>query len=172
MGLLDPRHRTKALQWLNFNAELDRDDMPASIENTCWQIFKLWFKNNKYYRLGGPNVVSNKTGEIILEQWLMQITKQGPRKYHRVNGPSYICYREGKINSESWYFENKLHRIGGPACIEYHDDGRIKCEKWYVDGKLFRSDGPVKISYYPSGKRELYRGMKVMTTTMKAIRML
>ena len=50
------------------------------------------------------------------------------------------------------YAEGVLHRIGGPATIEYFINGNIFCESYYQNGELHREDGPAEIDYYLDGK--------------------
>jgi hypothetical protein len=62
-----------------------------------------------------------------------------------------------KIRCKKWvyYDENqdrmKLHRLDGPAEIQFWDDGHIYAAKWYLFGVLHREDGPAFISYYDNG---------------------
>ena len=73
-------------------------------------------------------------------------------KLHRLNGPAIIDYYEdGSIQSESWYQDGKRHRLDGPAYIIYYQDGSIQSESWYQDGKFHRLDGPAEIFYFEEG---------------------
>ena len=57
-----------------------------------------------------------------------------------------------------YYFDNKLHRSDGPACIGYYNDGSIGMEQYYVNGLRHRIDGSAIIEYYKNGniKKEKY----------------
>ena len=51
--------------------------------------------------------------------------------------------RNGKYfvsGCEYWYKDDRLHRLDGPAYIDY--DGE---EDWYKDGHFHREDGPARI---------------------------
>ena len=56
-------------------------------------------------------------------------------KRHRMNGPA--C--EWSDGSKFWYFDDKCHRINGPA-IEYVSGNKY----WYIHGKHY----PTKKEYY------------------------
>lgn len=57
-------------------------------------------------------------------------------KHHRVNGPAHILYYVNKnILSESWSLFGKNHRVNGPAYVQYHVNGDIINKKWSLFGK-------------------------------------
>ncbi len=49
-----------------------------------------------------------------------------------------------RINTE----DGQLHKIGGPAVIEYFVDGSIMLEEWYFKGKYHNSNGPAYIKHF------------------------
>lgn len=74
------------------------------------------------------------------------------------SGPSELIYQNGRLISESYYINNKLHREGGPAVINYDEDGNLLSEYYYINDELHRSWRPAVIKYYPNGaiKQESY----------------
>ena len=54
---------------------------------------------------------------------------------HRFDGPAYI----NSHGSQSWWFNNKLHRIGGPAVICSEKDRRIygPLLLWWINGEEY-----------------------------------
>ena len=68
---------------------------------------------------------------------------------HRLDGPAYITKTTTK-----WYYEDKLHREGGPA-LEETSGYKV----WYHHGLPHRLDGPARIEtngsvgYYLFGER-------------------
>ena len=79
-------------------------------------------------------------------------------KLHRIDGPAildYFEFEDVKIEREQWYLNGKLHREKDPAYIKYLYSGEIDYEEWWVNGNLHRTDGPAFIEYSESGKIEI-----------------
>jgi antitoxin component YwqK of YwqJK toxin-antitoxin module len=75
-------------------------------------------------------------------------------KLHRIGGPARVEWHDnGKLANEEWYKDGKLHRVGGPAKVKWHDSGKRANEEWYKDGKLHRVGEPAKVEWHDSGKR-------------------
>jgi len=66
--------------------------------------------------------------------------------------PKIYYYKNGKIQAEHYYFNNKYHRVDGPAIINYHENGKIQSKYYYINGKCHRTDGSAITSYYKNGK--------------------
>lgn len=56
---------------------------------------------------------------------------------HREDGPAIIA----KNGDRFWYFDNQLHRLGGPAELRFID----KYRGWYNHGKLHNKNGPALV---------------------------
>ena len=55
-------------------------------------------------------------------------------KLHRIDGPAYIEYfynGSGNVRYEGWFIDGEKHRTDGPACIKYDVLGNIEIEKWF-----------------------------------------
>lgn len=61
-------------------------------------------------------------------------------------------YGSPKVSAQLWNVDDHLHRISGPACIEYHTSGNLKCEQWYHNGDRHRDDGPAETCYLDDGR--------------------
>lgn len=59
---------------------------------------------------------------------------------------TYYKYSNQKLR-ETWYNNDQIHRLGGPADIDYYENGAIKAEHWLVNGRNHRFDGPAHIHY-------------------------
>ena len=73
-------------------------------------------------------------------------------KLHRLNGPAQIEYDEdGLMIGEEWFTNNILHRLGGPARTLYNSNGYVVCEHWYENGvpPFGLIDGIVQKGYNP-----------------------
>jgi len=60
-------------------------------------------------------------------------------------------YSNGKIRKYEWWLTAdhlKLHKINGPASIEYYPNGEILGTVWYKNGLLHRTNGPAVIKYF------------------------
>lgn len=73
-------------------------------------------------------------------------------KVHNDNGPAYKLYINDKLKCEEYYHLGALHRVNGPASIEYYSNNVVEYEAYYQKDKLHRENGPAKIEYYPNGK--------------------
>ena len=45
-----------------------------------------------------------------------------------------MSHLKGKIKQELWYLDGKLHRVDGPAIIQYYKSGKKQGEIWYLNG--------------------------------------
>jgi hypothetical protein len=73
-------------------------------------------------------------------------------KCHRDGGPAVIDYNDdGSVAREEWFCNGKCHRDGGPAVIDYNDDGSVAREEWFCNGKWHRDGGPAVIGYNGDG---------------------
>jgi len=61
---------------------------------------------------------------------------------------------------ECWYKEGKVHRIGGPAMIEYAASLWWYSKSWWKEGKFHRLDGPA-VEYSNNTKEWWYEGREV-----------
>lgn len=86
---------------------------------------------------------------------------------HRISGPAFIDYIDGKIMMNMWYNNDNLHRVHGPAVIKYYNNGQKSVEEWYQHDKLYRVVGPSIVEYYPNGSKkiEIWREGDVMVRT-------
>lgn len=75
-------------------------------------------------------------------------------KRHRINGPaSTHFFKNEKI--EYWFQNGHKHRVNGPSEIYYSiRDGfqRIICESYYYNNMKHRENGPAEIAYYHNGR--------------------
>jgi antitoxin component YwqK of YwqJK toxin-antitoxin module len=46
---------------------------------------------------------------------------------------------------KGYYCNGSIHRINGPAFIEYYENGNICNEEYFINGKRHREDGPANI---------------------------
>jgi hypothetical protein len=60
-------------------------------------------------------------------------------KLHRIDGPASVEYNSDGSRTEKWYKNGLLHRIDGPARIEYLSNGD-RCEEWFNEGKRYREN--------------------------------
>jgi hypothetical protein len=52
----------------------------------------------------------------------------------RHNKPSSILYCDGKMMVKEWFYNDRFHRIDGPAIISYDKYGAVIVEEWYRNG--------------------------------------
>jgi len=85
---------------------------------------------------------------------LKRITWYLRGKKHMDDGdPAETLFTEdGKVAIQRWYEYGKLHRVDGPAYIDYYESGEVKHEIWFANGKYHRADGSAMIWYYRSGE--------------------
>ena len=50
-----------------------------------------------------------------------------------------------------FYYSGSIHRDGGPAYIEYHENGAILLEGHFIRDVLHKEDGPAYIWYHRDG---------------------
>ena len=87
-------------------------------------------------------------GRILLAEFWH--TAGGTGHYSRTTGPAVrYWYESGYLKEEQWCLDNQLHRLDGPALIEYSEEypGMKTYESWLVHGKPFRHSGPTAIWY-------------------------
>jgi len=58
-------------------------------------------------------------------------------------------YLNNCLQREAWYRDEKLHRDGGLALIEYYPSGKVYSKRWYQDGILRK-----EVSYWPNGSKK------------------
>lgn len=76
----------------------------------------------------------NNTDTTIHMWWLKQ---DNDECLHRIGNPAMVCFMNtGVILYELWYNNGKLHRLDGPASIEYIN-GRISSQRWGRNGIYF-----------------------------------
>lgn len=153
------RHRDGEPAYLRFNIQgnvvfeswykhgkKNRDgDLPSMIEykhNSSLYEYSLqrWCKDGKCHRENGPALIINHRNHVE-ENWFYN------GKRHRDGDlPARVCYpRDDSYKHivyfvRQWYNHGKLHRIGGPACMNQRSDSRS--EMWYIHGVCHREDGP------------------------------
>jgi len=103
---------------------------------------ETWFSNSKISRAGDrPAVVKyfdSPEHRVNVEEWLLE-----DKPYRKGDRPTRVTYYEdGKVQREEWIKGNDawrsnwiLHRVTGPAIIDYNPDGTVQSGRWYVDGK-------------------------------------
>ena len=58
-------------------------------------------------------------------------------------------YGDGSKRKEEYInFDGELHRVDGPALIEYYNDGTIRYEEWFLNGKRYYFSSPAFILNY------------------------
>ena len=62
---------------------------------------------------------------------------------HRVDGPARIDYAQDRVTvlSELWINNGIAHRVDGPADIGYYLDGKLYLKIWYKNRFLYRENG-------------------------------
>ena len=72
-------------------------------------------------------------GTIRCEWW----HKEGDEYYYnKEDGPAYTWYYDtGEKKHEEWWVADKLHKLDGPACINYNKDGTIDKEWYCINGE-------------------------------------
>lgn len=112
--------------------------MSSMSEEEKYKLAGILFENHIE-----PSLIT-KDFEQIKMSWLKS---KDDTTHHRENGPAFLSYSRfnGKLNSFSWLLDDKLHRIDGPAWVEWDYDGRIQNMTWNKDGQIHRDDGPAQI---------------------------
>jgi len=86
------------------------------------------------------------------EQWL----DDNDQPHSLNDNPAIIEYTNNNIIIRKlWCKHGKIHRLGGPACVEYYDSGKIGNEKWYNNGYNYNPadlNSSVNTAYYESGE--------------------
>lgn len=101
-------------------------------------------------------VIQTPTFHCYILKGILYLEWYKDAKLHRINGPAKIEYSEsGKIRKEQYYEDGNAHRIDEPAEINYHESGQIQMKCYYKDGTKNRTDGPALIWYSESGKHIL-----------------
>jgi hypothetical protein len=59
---------------------------------------------------------------------------------------------EDKKQRVIYTVDGKLHKIGGPAIIDYSLNGRVLSEFYFVNGLRHRVEGPAMVSYFENGR--------------------
>jgi len=107
--------------------------------------FRVWYYkdycNGIVHRIDGPAIQHwSPTGIVTYAEW---------RKMDQVT-----CMMERDITTHvTWYYDNKLHRDGGPAVTRWHANGQLALKRWMRHGKRHREDGPALLEW--NGKGEL-----------------
>lgn len=74
---------------------------------------------------------------------------------HKVNGPAYVEYNKNNtIKILAWFQDGKKHKEDGPAFI-YYKNGIEYCTEWYQLGLRHRTDGPAYIRCNSEAKYEI-----------------
>ena len=66
--------------------------------------------------------------------------------------PDITLYPNGNIASQKWKNNGLLHRVGGPAEINYNFNGDKINESWYKNGKRNRVNNPALVTFGPDLK--------------------
>jgi hypothetical protein len=73
---------------------------------------------------------------------------------HKIDGPAYIEYNKNNtIKIMGWFQNGKKHNINGPAFIYFNNNIQY-CTEWYQFGIRHRIDGPAYIRQTPNTKYE------------------
>lgn len=106
---------------------------------------KIYYQNGKMHR--GENQPAHlkyfaNGSEQTIEYWIDGIR-------HCDDGPAVAFYNSrGICYFKSYYQNNKTHRIGGPAIVQFYKDGGVCREIYCIDGLQHRADNePADISY-------------------------
>jgi len=77
---------------------------------------------------------------------------------HRIGGPAFTRSVNGKVAIECYYNNGQKHRENGPAVIIYNNDGGVNISHYYLRGVRHREDGPAIIVQNKQGRitREVY----------------
>lgn len=76
---------------------------------------------------------------------------------------SFIGIFVNAFGDKAWYFEQKYHRLDGPA-IEWNSGAK----EWYVNGKRHRLDGPA-IEYCYDRKSWWFENTQVTEESLKLL---
>ena len=49
-------------------------------------------------------------------------------------------YEDGSVWYEQYYIDGKIHRVDGPALINYNEDGSVNYEVYRIDGKYYTKE--------------------------------
>ena len=86
-------------------------------------------------------------GGLIVEEWKYD------DYLHCDDGPARIVYNNNIISIASWCQHGQLHRENKPAVITFFSNSTdIAIEGWFYENKKHRLDGPAEIQYYRTGK--------------------
>ena len=74
-------------------------------------------------------------------------------KFHRIDGPAeQKWYKTGRKNYELWYLNGVYHRENGPSENWWFNDGNDEFRSWHINGKLHRINGPAVYRWDQKGK--------------------
>ncbi len=88
----------------------------------------------EYWNYWGGTYPANRPGKPEPKPDIVHMNAEGKR--HRIYGPAYVSQ---KYNIEEWWKDGMRHREGGPAYT--HNDNKV----WFYEDKLHRLDGPAVI---------------------------
>jgi hypothetical protein len=72
---------------------------------------------------------------------------------HRVGGPAHIDYNDSntnRYNNIGYYYNGVKHCVDGPAIINWYPNGDKWYEEYYIYGDLHCIDGPAYKRWYKS----------------------
>jgi hypothetical protein len=74
----------------------------------------------------------------FIEKWWGYIREgyYGKQFLHRTDGPALQRFCDGVLELETYVVNNELHKLDGPAIIDYNTDGSIKEEEYFILGKF------------------------------------
>lgn len=101
-----------------------------------------WNKDGNLHRKHGPAYVFRyENGNVAGEEWY----KRG--KLHNIKGPAVVeYYPSGRVRREEWYIDGKSWYMKTPNVIGYDPDGSIILEEYRYQNKLHRIDGPARVA--------------------------
>lgn len=150
----------RAERWYN-NGTIHRDnDKPAliiyyingNVDNEIWYIY------GKKTRITFDNPSEIQYNKNTSKKFEAYSDTSG--KIYRENGPSLVHYDYNGIKvRELWFTERMLHRLDGPADIEYKDD-KISNIKYYLFNKHLTEFGYIRLLYILRRKIWRYKTKK------------
>lgn len=64
-------------------------------------------------------------------------------------------HKNGNIECREYSFNDKLHRLDGPAREHFYSKGEIHLREWYQNNIRHRIDGPAYEAFYENGKLKI-----------------
>lgn len=171
-------------EW-KINGVLHRVDGPAFVSSKV----KEWRRYGKLHREDGPAVMfcdgdyewyldglrHREDGPAVKRRLSWRWFQNGD--LHRENGPASIDIYPGKETIESWYYEDRLHRVGGPARTVVNVKTNEETHFWFYLGRKHRAkcpaviiEGGKRLEWWLNGELE-YTAKKVRGVGMRVFQL-